>query len=238
MMANSSQQSSARAFELKGGVFTLTVLHLWQWSLDAIAAQLTAKVGQAPDFFHNVPLVIDLETVKVGDVVDFPGLVALLRRCGFIPVAVRNAAPELEEKAAAAGLGALPKGKAERASRKQTATQTTAPAAASAAKFITHPVRSGQQVYAPGGDLIVLSSVSPGAELLADGCIHVYGVLRGRALAGVRGDTDARIFCQGLEADLVSVAGHYKLMEDLDAQLRGKPAQIYLKQDRLKVEAL
>lgn len=235
-MANTSQQSSARAFELKGGVFTLTVLHLWQWDLDAVAAQLKAKVGQAPDFFRNVPLVLDLEAVKAGDNVDFSGLVALLRRHGFIPVTVRNAVPELEEKAAAAGLGTLPKGKAERASRKQTSTQ--APAAASATKLITHPVRSGQQVYAPGGDLIVLASVSPGAELLADGCIHVYGVLRGRALAGVRGDTAARIFCQGLEAELVSVAGHYKLMEDLDAQLRGKPVQVYLQQDRLKVEAL
>src|SRR5690606_23651304 len=99
MMANHGRQSSARAFDLKGGMFTLTVLHLWQWNMDAIAAQLAAKVGQAPDFFRNAPLVIDLEAMKAVDAVDFPDLVALLRRCGFIPVAVRNAAPELEEKA-------------------------------------------------------------------------------------------------------------------------------------------
>lgn len=242
-MANPSRQTGAQAFDLKGSMFTLTVLHLLQWDLDAVAAQLADKVGQAPEFFRNVPLVIDLEAApQARHGTDFAGLVALLRRHGFIPVAVRNAAPEQEAAATAAGLGLLPKGKSERPARgkpaQSAAPSAPAPAPASPSKVITQPVRSGQQVYAPGGDLIVMSSVSTGAELLADGHIHVYGVLRGRALAGVRGDTEARIFCQGLEADLVSVAGQYKLMEDLDAGLRGKPVQIYLEQDRLKVKTL
>lgn len=238
MMANPGRQSRTPAFELKGSMLTLTVLHLWQWNLDAVAAQLMEKVRQAPDFFRNVPLVIDLEAVQqAGAGVDFAELVALLRRCGFIPVAVRNGTPEQEASAAAAGLGSLPKGKSERAPRTSAATQPAPPPPA-ASKVVTQPIRSGQQVYAPGGDLIVLASVSAGAELLADGHIHVYGTLRGRALAGVRGDSKARIFCQGLEADLISVAGQYKLMEDLDQGLRGKPVQIYLEEDRLKVTVL
>ena len=104
--------------------------------------------------------------------------------------------------------------------------------------MITQPVRSGQQVYAPGGDLIVLAPVSAGSELLADGHIHVYGPLRGRALAGVRGDTNARIFCQSLEAELVSVAGQYKVAEDLRRQQWKEAVQISLEGDSLKIEAL
>ena len=105
-------------------------------------------------------------------------------------------------------------------------------------RVITTPVRSGQQVYAQGGDLIVMTSVSAGAEILADGHIHVYGPLRGRALAGIQGDTEARIFCQSLEAELVSIAGHYRINEDLRGEFWRKPVRIALNQAQLQIEAL
>ncbi|MAB25605.1 MAG: septum site-determining protein MinC [Pseudomonadales bacterium] len=106
-------------------------------------------------------------------------------------------------------------------------------------RLITEPVRSGQQVYARGGDLIVMAPVSAGAELLADGHIHVYGPLRGRALAGVQGNTEARIFCQNLEAELVSIAGQYKVAEDLRKEQHWKQAvHISLAGDSLKISAL
>ena len=105
-------------------------------------------------------------------------------------------------------------------------------------KIVQVPVRSGQQVYAPGGDLIVLAPVSAGAEILADGNIHVYAPLRGRALAGVRGNTEAIIFCQSLEAELISVAGEYKISEDLQEAFWKKPAKIMLKNERLAIENL
>ena len=108
-----------------------------------------------------------------------------------------------------------------------------------ASMLVTQPVRSGQQVYASEGDLVILSSVSPGAELLADGNIHVYGPLRGRALAGLNGDTQARIFCQKLEADLVSIAGQYRLFEESVVESGadyGK--QIYLKDGQLIISPL
>ncbi|PIE43690.1 MAG: septum site-determining protein MinC [Gammaproteobacteria bacterium] len=106
------------------------------------------------------------------------------------------------------------------------------------AKIVYTPVRSGQQVYASGTDLIVLAPVSAGAEILADGNIHVYGPLRGRALAGIKGDTKARIFCQSLEAELVSVAGQYKISEDLQDKGWREPRQIFLDQERLTIKPL
>jgi septum site-determining protein MinC len=103
---------------------------------------------------------------------------------------------------------------------------------------ITQPVRSGRQVYAHQGDLVVLATASPGAELLADGHIHVYGPLRGRALAGVSGDTRARIFCRSLEAELVSVAGYWRVRDDIPEDLIGKPVQIFLEDERVMIEPL
>jgi septum site-determining protein MinC len=110
--------------------------------------------------------------------------------------------------------------------------------APSRSKVIVNPVRSGQQVYAKGGDLIVLAAVSAGAEILADGNIHVYGTLRGRALAGVQGDTSARIFCNGLQAELISIAGHYKLQDSIDAPSHTLPVQVYLENDLLSITLL
>ncbi|WP_439135987.1 septum site-determining protein MinC [Pseudomaricurvus sp.] len=105
-------------------------------------------------------------------------------------------------------------------------------------KVITTPVRSGQQIYAAGGDLIVLAPVSAGAELLADGNIHVYGALRGRALAGVKGNTEARVFCQSLEAELISIAGYFKLNEDLRESHWKQSIQASLTDETLNIEPL
>jgi len=99
-------------------------------------------------------------------------------------------------------------------------------------------VRAGSQIYAEGRDLVLLSSVSPGAEVLADGHIHAYGRLRGRALAGIGGDENARIFCRSLDAELVSVAGRFRVSEDMDPHIVGKPAQIFLDGGFLMIEPL
>ena len=104
--------------------------------------------------------------------------------------------------------------------------------------MITHPVRSGQRIYAAGGDLIVVASVSSGAELLADGNIHVYGALRGRALAGVTGDTSRRIFCYDLQAELVAIAGRYRVSEDIAPSTRGRPVQVLLQDRTLCIDEL
>lgn len=107
-----------------------------------------------------------------------------------------------------------------------------------ASVIVTEPVRSGQRIYADRGDLVVMAPVSSGAELIAHGNIHVYGPLRGRALAGVNGDKTARIFCQSLEAELVAIAGLYRTSDDMPADLRNKRAQAFLQDDTLKIEPL
>ncbi len=104
--------------------------------------------------------------------------------------------------------------------------------------LIKEPVRSGKRIYARNGDLIVLAPVSPGAELLADGHIHIYNTLRGRALAGLNGDTSARIFCQCLQAELVSIAGLYRLAEDIEKSVLTKSVQIFLEADRLRIDVM
>jgi septum site-determining protein MinC len=100
------------------------------------------------------------------------------------------------------------------------------------------PVRSGQQVYARDGDLIVTNLVANGAEVIADGSIHVYGPLRGRALAGAQGDSTARIYCQEFHAELVSIAGQYRVFEDLPSDLRGQPVQAWLEGEKLHLARL
>ncbi|MEZ5448134.1 MAG: septum site-determining protein MinC [Thiolinea sp.] len=97
------------------------------------------------------------------------------------------------------------------------------------------PVRSGQQVYCPDGDIVVMQHTSAGSELLAGGSVHVYGALRGRVLAGIQGDATARIFCLHLEAELVAIAGRYRLLDDMEAGLKGQPAMVYLEDEKLKI---
>jgi septum site-determining protein MinC len=176
-----------------------------------------------------------------------------LRQHDLVPIGVQNGTEEQYRAAVNAGWSIFPEGRAtalrEPAVPAPAATPEgdagdaegggdAAEGSPSPARLLTQPVRSGRQIYAQGGDLVVMASISPGAELLADGHIHVYGALRGRALAGVSGDRSARIFCRSLEAELVSVAGYWQVREDIPESLIGKPAQIRIDGDRLAIEPL
>jgi len=234
-----SQLDAAQpAFELKGRMATLTVLRVLTTDPDTLLSRLDEQLAGAPGFFSGMPLVLE----PAGDAAGLEGnalgaVVAGLRDRGLLPVAAVGVA---EEVAGAAGLGVLRNLEAARragpAPRETPAPEPAAPPPA-ASRIVTQPVRSGQQVYARGGDLVVLAAVSPGAEVLADGHVHVYGALRGRALAGVQGDREARVFCQALEAELVAIAGHYQLSDQFDEGLRGRPASVRLQADALRVEA-
>lgn len=250
MTAQAKQKSGRKGgsrsapFELKGSMFTLTILQLRKTELTAIGEHLAEKISQAPDFFRNVPVIIDLDEIGNKANIDFSGLCDLLRNRGMIPVAVRNAVGEQQQAASQAGLPTLPEGRIaptqERSNqRSNNKTASSSSPQPSQHRLHNQPVRSGQQLYVPNGDLILSASVSSGAEVLADGSIHIYGALRGRALAGVKGDTGARIFCQQLEAELVSIAGNYRLIEELDDDVRGKTAHIYLSEEqRLIIEPM
>lgn len=224
------------AFELKGSLFTLTVIHLLTATAEAINAQLKALVAQTPKFFHHMPIVIDLHKLPANTNLNFTELLACFQQYNVIPIGVRGGNNSQNETAIAQGLAILPNTKAEVAESTSETPKNPAPIQ-SFAKIITEPVRSGQQIYARNADLIVLAPVSPGAELLADGNIHVYNALRGRALAGVMGNPTSRIFCQHLEAELVSIAGHYWVSEDLQNTTNKQNVHIYLENDRLHMGA-
>lgn len=276
---NSSEQNSVISakthgpcLKLKASLLPMTVLELHHYETEQIDHELRDKTRQAPDFFENLPVVIDLDKLDPEAVIPFKELVAQCFSFSIKVVAVRGGHPAQQLAAKEAGLGVLAKQKDRTADLAEEAPHTPATngqqdslfsnpdqAAESKvesvevvrevvktvvqkerqqSKIVHQPIRSGQQVYAADGDLIIMASVSAGAEILADGNIHVYGTLRGRALAGVKGDTRARIFCQSLEAELVSIAGQYKISEDMDKSGFKKPTQIYLDDDALCIREI
>lgn len=249
MSANSPEQRrQLAALEIKAGSITLPILKLFTADLGVLSVQLEQKLGRAPEFFRNAPIIVDLgELDPDRERLDFPALIEILRGLDLSPVGVRGGNAVQQYAAQAAKLAILADIKGE--------THVAHPAAAPAVpakspappqppkpsgptKLIDHPVRSGQRIYAAGGDLIVLAQVSPGAEIMADGNIHIYGSLKGRALAGVQGNLEARIFCSDLQAELVAIGGHYKISENLDGVERGRPVQVYLNDNSLIIEHL
>lgn len=229
--------------EFKGRVLTLTVLAVPNLDAASIDEQLLAQVDKAPAFFGGMPIILDC---KSADVVSIASAAA--KKHGLVPVAVWQPDEAIEAAAIACGLGVLrdlkstekslnQPSQASNSDKSERPAPAPAPAAsAEAAMLIDQPVRSGQQIYARGRDLIITAAVSPGAEVIADGCIHIYGALRGRALAGAQGDENARIFCEKMEAELLAVAGRYRTAEDITESSRGIPAQVHLDADRLIIQ--
>lgn len=246
-MSQIELQDQDPVFQLKGSMLAITVLELARNNLETLDRQLAAKVALAPNFFSNTPLVLALDKLPAGEgAVDLPALMRVCRQHGLRTLAIR--ANRIEDIAAAiaidlpvlppSGARERPLEPAEGEAAKKKAEKPPEPTL-KPSKIITSPVRSGQQIYAQGCDLVVIASVSPGAELLADGNIHVYGPMRGRALAGIKGDTKARIFCQQLGAELVSIAGQYKVSEDLRRDpLWGAGVQVSLSGDVLNITRL
>ncbi|HEY3909279.1 MAG TPA: septum site-determining protein MinC [Stellaceae bacterium] len=243
---------------VQGAVFTVMVVRAGLLRDPAFELELAEQIGRSPRFFLNAPVVLDLrDAAEFADPAAFAEAKEVLQHHTLTLVGVQNALPVQVEAAAAAGLAsfapnstqprrpARPPSEPEPQPQAQAQAQAEPPPprpattvnAANAAKtrLITQPVRSGTQIYARGADLVVTAPVSPGAEIIADGNIHVYGALRGRALAGAGGDAEARIFCDRFEAELVSIAGHYLVSEQMPAAERGLRVQIALVDDRLTI---
>ena len=254
-MANTQEE----VLELEGMVSTLTVLRVLSTDMGALRLALRSKVSQMPGFFQDAPIALDLselepeaEAEAVAPMADLSleKLVAMVRAEKLSPVALRNARSERKKEAAALGLACMrassrsvrskkPESPVVRVDPSKYDKHAPAPVAEmTPALILQQPVRGGQVVYAEQCDAIVLSSVNSGGELIADGNIHVYGALRGRALAGAHGNEQARIFCQSLQADLVSIAGTYLRADEIPEEVRGKAAQISLVEDALVVTPL
>ncbi len=225
---------------VQGAVFTVMVVRAGLLRDAAFERDLAEQIGRSPRFFRDAPVVLDLKGMaEFAQEAEFVEARDILRRHTLMLVGIQNALPEQGTAAAAAGLASFAPNAAQPSRRAPpepaSSASSPAPAPATKSRLVTQPVRSGTQIYARGADLVVTAAVSPGAEIMADGNIHVYGALRGRALAGARGDVEARIFCSRFEAELVSIAGRYLVSEQLPAAERGLPVQIALVDDRLTI---
>jgi septum site-determining protein MinC len=236
-------------FEIKSANLPLVALLLKSADLTRLSAEFAQRFGDVPDFFDHDPLVIDLHPLQLaepGAALDVLALTALLRAYRLNPLAVRGGSDEQMAQAMAAGLTPAPEAVVQRAAPAAAATApepVAPPQPAPGALVIDKPLRSGQQVYARGRDLVVMAMVNPGAEVIADGHIHVYAPLRGKAMAGARGNGDARIFALAMDPELISIAGIYRTSETaLPADVRGKAAQVRLlpgpEGDKLVVDPL
>jgi septum site-determining protein MinC len=249
---NARSAASPLSFELKNMHLPLMSVLLKTADLHQLGEDLQKRFGDTPDFFDNDPVLIDLQSLdSQSGPLDMPGLLQLLKRHRMNPVAVRTQVSAHEAAATLAGLFVTQASRPMPASPATAATETVrevirevevvreVTSSTPSAMVVDKPLRSGQHVYAKGRDLVVLSMVNPGAEIMADGHIHVYAPLRGRAIAGAKGDTSARIFTLSLEAELVSIAGTYRTSDTaLPSEVAGKPAQIWLADERLQMRGL
>ena len=209
---------------------------------EVIRQALEDKIAQAPAFLKHAPVVINVSGLEAP--VNWKHLQQAVSSTGLRIVGISGCKDtELKAEIDRAGLPLLNEGKEKAPRAAPVAVETPPPAAQNVTnitktRMIDVPVRSGQRIYAPNCDLIVTSHVSAGAELIADGNIHVYGMMRGRALAGASGDRDAQIFCTHLTAELVSIAGEYWLSDKIPAEFYGKAARLLLADDALTVQPL
>lgn len=248
----SAQSPTPSPFELKSATVHLVAFTPHTADLAALELALQKLSRGEQGFFKGDAAVIDLTDWPASSTaLEFSGLLGVLRQAGLDPVCIRGGEAAVQAAARASGLALLPVSTASAARTKvqaepvsvvaepQPVTVEPPPQVRASALVIDKPVRSGQQIYARGGDLVVLGLVSHGAEVIADGNIHVYAPLRGRALAGARGDDRARIFTQCMEAELLSIAGTYRsITETLPQSLLSRPAQVRLEGSKLVIEAL
>lgn len=225
------------SFEIKGKVAPCTLFRPLVTDMESMARDVDVRLGETPQFFRNMAVIIDLAGLgPARDEMDLAELVALLREHGLTPVGIQGAGEDQERLACELRLGVFREGK--QPAGRMVAETPGGCGAEVGAMIVDKPVRSGQQVYAKGRDLVVLAPVGPGAEVIADGNIHVYAPLRGRALAGAMGYEAARIYCKELRAELISVAGLYRVSEDMPEALHGASVQARLNGRQLLIESL
>jgi septum site-determining protein MinC len=249
MSATSAATGYEQAGELKIGQVGIANLRIRNLDVVQLVREMHERVERAPKLFGRAAVIIDFGGLnKTPDFDTAQALLTGLREAGVLPVALAYGTKEIEQLSERLNLPLLAKFRAQY--ERNEAEPAPAPARAAAPEPVPapppavtanpglihkSPVRSGQQLYAENRDLTLLAGVGAGAEVIADGSIHIYGTLRGRALAGAQGNTEARIFCHDFRAELVAIAGNYKVIEDVPKELRGKPVQVWLENDQLKI---
>jgi septum site-determining protein MinC len=240
------EDKASAILQLKADFFPLTIVRITQPSLDIIQFELDSTIQKAPKYLHQAPVVIDLRDMPAAlqGQLSLETLITQFRERHVLPVGVRGLDKAHHAKAVKLGLAIMKQRDVSIAEGHGTSPaakveKTTTPKPQTTAKVLTRPARSGTQIYARNTDLVALTAINPGAECLADGNIHVYGPLRGRALAGANGNKDAHIFCESLEAELIAIAGTYLTKDQIKPPKTNKPLiHIYLKDDKLQIEGI
>lgn len=244
---------------IAGTTLTVLAVGLTREPITEQVAALAEQVATSPGFYRHAPVLLNVTGApQIADVEEFKSLKRALEELELAPVGIQGGTVEQKSAALEMGLPSFPTGasaglRAERARQSdappeaprklaEPVASSAAPATATSggvrARVVSQPVRSGAQVYAKGSDLVVLGAVGAGAEVIADGHVHIYGPLRGRAIAGALGDREARIFCRALDAELIAVGGRYMVHDDLPREVRGKPVMVVLENDRLAIREM
>jgi len=229
--------------KIKGSVFSISMLQVLTTDLEKIDQSLAEKVKKSSGFFRNAPIIIDVSQVAFGPA-NLTVLIEILRKYEFVAVGVISDNEELRDYAGYAGLALFKQPASNRTIEpdlkptEKTASSASGVSGSSNTVVVNQTVRSGQQIYAKNADLIVTAAVNAGAEIMADGNIHVYGQLRGKALAGIGGDEKSRIFVQKLSAELICIAGVYSMMDQISAEFHQQSVKIDLKNKQLRFSSL
>ena len=252
-------ENHAEFFQIRGQIYTLISLRVVNPDNHQFFMELHKEIGRAQDFYRHAPVVIDVGPIADQTPINLAEFGRRLRQLNLVPVGIQNGNEAWNNMAINAGLGVFPAGRPASGTKQEAgdskamaeAARTAAPKEAIApspaaapriarapAKIVKEPVRAGQQVYAKNADLIALAQIQPGAELMADGNIHIYSSLRGRAHAGVNGDVNAQIFCRSMEAQLISIGGIYLVNEEIEQQFLGQPVQIGCQNETIVMQAL
>lgn len=235
---------SNSGFQLKASSLTFTSLSLFSPNLDIIEAQLKDMTSKTPHFFDATPILIDLSLIEAQALpLDLLKLIALLRKYSLNPIALKtyDASYKLSAKEEKLAIIAQTESSNLIEEKKASQKESTEPKSCFRnTKIIDQAVRSGKQIYAKESDLIVTASISHGAEIIADGNIHIYGTLNGRALAGALGNKEARIFCKNLDAELIAIAGHYLVNEQIPNEYKNanQYLEIFLEENTLRFKSL
>jgi len=234
------------ALEIRFGQVGLAQARVRTTDAGTLVDELSGRIATAPQFFERAPVCLDLSALEhEPDVAETRAVLDAIRRAGMLPVGLAHGTETIDILARALDLPVLTQFRAQARTpsvvrAKPSPAPASDPAPVEIPEFATptlmhhRPVRSGQRVYARHRDLVVTNTVGAGAEVISDGCIHIYGALRGRAIAGAHGEVSARVFCQEFNAELVSIAGVFRVFETLPPELAGKPVQAWLDGDDLR----
>lgn len=247
------------SFQLKGGVVTTIILEICSQNSAEFSEFLRDKIDQAPQFFAHSPVLLDIGAVS-DTAIELAPFVDICREFGLLPIGFKGECSDaLQSQIRVSGLPLLGAAATRGGNSLELQPSVQKPSVEAVkdvvvggleqkskeekwvqrpSKVIKQPVRSGQQIYAQGADLIVLAPVNEGAEVIADGNVHVYGALRGRALAGVQGDRQAQVFCQSMEAELISIAGDFMLSDSIEEALHKKSVRVELVEQTLQLSEL